>query len=54
MASSPPKKKRKERQLTLFGGFAVGSGVYKNSRADVDSLYQRFVDAYVQRNSFGD
>ena len=47
--ASPPKKKPKVRQLTLFGGFAVGSSVYAKKEIPRTS-YELFVDAYVERH----
>ena len=54
MASSPPrKKKRTERQLTLFGGFAVGPSVYRKKDPVKRSLYEKYIDSYVERHDGG-
>ena len=47
--ASPPKKKPKVRQLTLFGGFAVGLRVYAKKES-LRTSYELFVDAYVERH----
>eukprot|EP00117_Sycon_ciliatum_P014153 scpid28978/ scgid14530/ len=49
MSSSPPPKKRKTKQLTLFGGCVVDTGIYKKSNP---SSYEEFIDAFVER--YGD
>ena len=48
--ASPPKKKPKVRQWTLFGGFAVGSSVYAKKESPHRTSYELFVDAYVERH----
>ena len=44
---SPPRKKQKGQQLTLFGGVLVGSAIHKER-----NLYEKFVNSFVARYSY--
>ena len=46
MMDSPPRKKQKGKQLTLFGGVLVGSAIHKGQ-----NVYEKFVNSFVAHYS---